>query len=144
MAHVSDSCCNIMAAGSCRGQRRAPSLACVGRSPLPSPSVCLCVCVLVCLHRRCLVLCAASSTRSSVFARVCSRVCVWIKIIKGNTRNVKCLDAGVKLQVCGLSQPALRAKWAILTRSTRDTIDKQNNRKSAWMRFKGLTMNPKP
>ena len=91
-----------------------------------------CVCVShvpVDLHRRCLVLCAASSTRSSVFARVCSRVCVWIKIIKGNLLSVKCLDAGVKLQVCGLSQPAIRAKWAILERSTRDTIDKQNKPK---------------
>ena len=48
---------------------------------------------------------------------------------KRNIRNVKCLDAGVKLQVCGLSQPALRAKWAVLIRSTRDTIDKQNKLK---------------
>ena len=63
--------------------------------------VCVCVCVFVCLHRRCLVLCAASSTRSSVFARVCSRVCVWIKIIKGNLLSVKCLDAGVKPVVKG-------------------------------------------
>ena len=64
--------------------------------------------------------------------RVCARVFARVRVDKDNKRNirnVKCLDAGVKLQVCGLSQPALRAKWAILTRSTRDTIDKQNKRK---------------
>ena len=71
--------------------------------------------------------------------RVCARVRVAIikrhnnsakdKDNKRNIKNAKCLDAGVKLQVCGLSQPALRAKWAIPTRSTRDTIDKQNKRK---------------